>query len=145
MIAAVGPQHFSNRSLPVDQPQHVVLLVRHLAKALAKHFSIDLENRIERGQQLRQAAPFVEPSHSLHEQRLRRAVHRTLAQTHAAELEIEGALPPQELPVNRVFTAQVLDGRVDDRARIERNHALLSVGRDQRQHTGLPADVDRLQ
>ena len=69
----------------------------------------------------------------------------SLAQADASKLQVEGSFAPEQLAIDRIFAAQVLDRCVDHRAGVKRDHSLLTVDRNERQDARLPADVDRLQ
>ena len=138
-------QQLPHTLLPVDQPNHLVLVVGHVAKPLAKHLRVDLEHGIERREELGQTAPLVEPSHAFHQERLRRPVDGALAQAHTPELEVKRSVAPKQVPIDRILADQFLDRSVDHRARVEGYHPRLPIGRDEGEHTGFPAHVDCLQ
>ncbi len=122
----------------------MVDLVRDLGEPVQELVGLDLEDRLERRELLEHPPPLVDSPHAFHEQSLRARLDGLLGGLHGAELEVELTLVPHQESVDRAIALQVAALRVDQ-APVEEVDRTAAVTVGELEHTGLPADVDRLE
>ncbi|MEZ4312197.1 MAG: hypothetical protein R3F14_29565 [Polyangiaceae bacterium] len=113
-------------ALAVEEAEDAVQLVGDLVEAFEQLLAVHLEDGAERGERLQKAAPLVEAAHALHQEALRGGLD-DVGVVDLAELDLEGALVPDEGAVDGLLAAQAAKDGVDALAVAEEDVRLVRL------------------
>ena len=135
--------HGQQTARAVAQPKDAVHFVGQISQLLTQHAKIDLDHAVQRRQSLKQPGPFVEPPHSLHEQRCRRKID-DISAPNGLELDLEPPIRPREQAVHCLGARQPAYLGVDDPPLAEENRPTPAIAIDDVNDAGFPVKVDGL-